>query len=150
MLVWRIARKAHQEPGGKGAELYGGRWNSEAVPVVYTSSTLALAALEYLAHVDLEDVPDDLVAMSIEVPDDAERETVTVAGLPADWARVPDHAACAALGDDWVGRGAALVLRLPSAVVPEELNVLINPAHRRAADVAVASTRPFAFDPRLL
>lgn len=150
MLVWRITRGAHQELDGKGAELYGGRWNSEGLPVVYTSSTLALAALEYLVHIDIEDVPDDLVAVAIQVPGDAERETVAVTELPVDWARLPGRSACTAIGDRWVEEGAALVLRVPSAIVPEEFNVLINPAHPRAVDVGVVSTRPFVFDPRLL
>lgn len=150
MVVWRITRGAHQELDGKGAESYGGRWNSVGVPVVYASSTLALAALEYLAHVDVEDVPDDLVAMAIEVPDDAGQESVFDIDLPADWARLPDHPACNEVGNRWVAEGAALVLSVPSAIVPEERNLLINPAHPRAGDVKVVSTRPFAFDPRLV
>ena len=71
MPTWRICRQAHQDPGGEGARLNGGRWNSEGVAAVYTASSLALAALEYLVHVDIEDVPGDLVAMAIEVPGDA-------------------------------------------------------------------------------
>lgn len=140
MLVWRICREAHQALDGEGARLHGGRWNSERVSVVYTSSTLALAALEYLVHVDIEDVPDDLVAMAIEVPDD----------LPPDWNQVLDHPACARIGDQWAAKGTVLLLLVPSAVVPEESNVLINPDHPRAGDVRMVSIRPFAFDSRLV
>lgn len=150
MRVWRICRAAHQDLDGEGARLYGGRWNSEGVSAVYTSSTLALAALEYLIHVDIEDVPDDLVAMAVEVPDDAAVASVTVDDLPGDWNRTPDHPACAKIGDAWVADGTALLLRVPSALVPEEWNVLVNPRHPRAGDMAVMSVRPFAFDPRLL
>jgi RES domain-containing protein len=149
VLTWRICRNAHQALDGEGARLNGGRWNSEGVAAVYTSSSLALAALEYLAHVDIDDVPDDLVAMAIELPDDAGVETVAVKDLPADWSRGPDHPACVAIGDAWAAEGAALVLLVPSAIVPEEQNVLINPGHPRAGEVAVRSVRPFAFDPRL-
>ena len=138
MLVWRICRETHQALDGEGSRLHGGRWNSERVSVVYTSSTLALAALEYLVHVDIEDVPDDLVAMAIEVPDD----------LPPDWNQVLDHPACARIGDQWAAKGTVLRLRVPSAVVPEESNVLINPDHPRAGDVRMVSIRPFAFDSR--
>ncbi|MCH7934334.1 MAG: RES family NAD+ phosphorylase [Gemmatimonadetes bacterium] len=140
MLVWRICREAHQALDGEGSRLHGGRWNSERVSVVYTSSTLALAALEYLVHVDIEDVPDDLVAMAIEVPDD----------LPPDWNQVLDHPACARIGDQWAAKGTVLLLLVPSAVVPEESNVLINPDHPRAGDVRMVSIRPFAFDSRLV
>ena len=140
MLVWRIYREAHQALDGEGSRLHGGRWSSERVSVVYTSSTLALAALEYLVHVDIEDVPDDLVAMAIEVPDD----------LPPDWNQVLDHPACARIGDQWAAKGTVLLLLVPSAVVPEESNVLINPDHPRAGDVRMVSIRPFAFDSRLV
>ena len=149
MLVWRICRAAHQELDGEGARLHGGRWNSEGVPVVYTSSTLALAALEYLVHVDIEDVPDDLVAMAIEVPDDAGEGIVKVDDLPGDWNQLPDHPACPRIGDQWAAEGTALLLCVPSAVVPEESNLLINPNHPSAGDLLVVSTRPFVFDSRL-
>lgn len=150
MLAWRICREGQQRLDGEGARLHGGRWNSEGVAVVYASSTLALAALEYLVHVDIEDVPEDLVAMAVRVPDDAGETVVAAERLPADWNRIPDHPACARIGDEWVRGGAALLLRVPSAVVPEESNLLINPGHPRSRDVVVASVRRFGFDPRLL
>lgn len=150
MLTWRICRAGHQKLDGEGARLYGGRWTSEGTPAVYVSSSLALAALEYLVHVDPDDVPDDLVAMSIRVPDDAGERFIAVEELPADWNRLPDHPACTAVGDAWVAEGATLLLRVPSAVVPEESNVLVNPNHPRARDLVVVSVRGFAFDPRLL
>jgi len=148
--AWRIARDAHQALDGEGARLYGGRWNPEGVAAVYTSASLALAALEYLVHVDAEDVPGDLVALEIEVPDDAGVRIVRPRDLPADWNRVEDHPACVAMGAEWVRNGADLVLRVPSAIVPEESNLLINPGHPTAGRVTVVGTRPFSFDPRLL
>ena len=149
MLVWRICREGHRELDGDGSRLHWGRWNSEGVPVVYTSSTLALAALEYLVHVDIEDAPDDLVAVAVEVPDDAVEGIVAVDDLPGDWNQLADHPACARIGDQWAAEGTALLLRVPSAVVPEESNLLINPDHPRADDMLVVSIRPFAFDSRL-
>lgn len=150
MRVWRICREGRQALDGEGSRLHGGRWNSERVSVVYTSSTLALSALEYLVHVDIEDVPDDLVAMAIEVPDDAGEEIVVVDDLPPDWNQVLDHPACARIGDQWVAEGTVLLLRVPSSVVPEESNLLINPGHSRAGDVVMVSIRPFTFDSRLV
>jgi RES domain-containing protein len=113
------------------------------------SSTLSLAALEYLVHVDKEDAPSDLIALEVEIPDDASQELVTLESLPDDWNRVPDHAACIARGDQWLARAEALLLRVPSAVIPIETNVLMNPQHPHAARVRIASSRKFAFDPRL-
>lgn len=139
----------HRALDGEGARLYGGRWNSEGAAVVYASATLSLAALEYLVHVDIAEVPADLVALGIEVPDDAVAAVVGVSDLPSDWKR-PGAAGSADLGDAWVAAAASLTLSVPSAIVPEENNVLINPRHVRAADVRIASERPFAYDPRLL
>src|SRR5829696_7815477 len=96
----------------------GGRWNSEGIPVVYASSTLSLAALEYLVHVDVEDVPADLCALKIAIPDDAPVEDVELASLPDDWNRLEDHPACTGRGDEWARRAAALALRVPSALIP--------------------------------
>lgn len=85
MLVWRITREACQALDGEGARLNGGGWNSEGVAVVYTSATLALAALEYLVHVDPEDVPEDLVAVQIQIPEGLPEERIQPDGLPGDW-----------------------------------------------------------------
>lgn len=149
MIVWRLTREAHQALDGAGARLFGGRWNSEGIPVIYASQSLSLAALEYLVHTDVEDAPPDLVAMAIELPEDAPIASVTEDDLPPDWNQRPDHPACVELGNGWAAEGKALLLTVPSAVVPEERNVLINPVHARAGEVRVVSTRPFAFDPRL-
>jgi RES domain-containing protein len=148
--VWRITRQRYTSLDGEGARLNGGRWNSEGVPVVYTSATLSLAALEYLVHVDVEDAPGDLCALEITIPDDAPLDEVPLSGLPADWARVEDHPACTSRGNAWAGRGAALVLRVPSAVIPAEHNYLINPRHPAMPQARVDSVEPFSFDRRLL
>jgi RES domain-containing protein len=120
------------------------------VPVVYTSSTLSLAALEYLVHVQIEDVPDDLVSLEIDVPDDAGMEQIEIFDLPDDWNQVPDHPACTDLGDEWAASSLGLVLRVPSAIIPHESNVLLNPLHPEMSRVKVVAVREFAFDPRLL
>lgn len=150
MHAWRITRAAYQALDGEGARLNGGRWNSEGVAVVYLSSTLSLAALEYLVHVDIEDAPSDLVALKLFIPDDCLVEEVDVVSLPKDWSTTPNAAACLRRGDEWIRAGSSLLLRVPSAVVPEEMNVLLNPAHADAERIAVSLTRPFSFDSRLL
>lgn len=150
MIAWRLARSAYQQLDGEGARLYGGRWNSEGVAVVYLSSSLSLAALEYLVHIDIEDVPSDLVAMKIELPDDVSVSEIDPAALPSDWSRTPDHPACVDAGDAWTAAGEFLLLRVPSAIIPAESNLLLNPGHRGAGTVRVISAGPFAYDPRLL
>ncbi|MGH7550610.1 MAG: RES family NAD+ phosphorylase [Gemmatimonadota bacterium] len=150
MRVWRLARKPFLALDGEGARLAGGRWNSEGVAVVYTSSTLSLAALEYLVHIDPEDVPEDLMVVGVEVPDGAAIDEVRLEDLPADWNRVFDHPRCVAIGNEWIAAGKSLGLRVPSALVPEEWNLLLNPAHRDAQSVRVREKRRFVFDRRLL
>lgn len=150
MLVWRIAKRPHLALDGEGARLFGGRWNSEGVPVVYASASLALAALENVAHYEIEETPPQLVALAIEVPDDILTDELTPAGLPGDWNAYPEHPHCAMLGDAWARRGLSLVLRVPSAIIPEESNVLLNPRHPEMARVRVVLSRDFTHDPRIL
>ena len=149
MHVWRLTRRRFRKLDGEGARRAGGRWNNPGSAVVYASSTLSLAALEYLVHVDIEDVPGDLIAMLIEMPDDVPIQEVVPDGLPDDWRREPGHSVCVEIGERWLADAQALALRVPSAVIPEEANWLINPAHRDARRVRILSTRRFAFDPRL-
>ena len=151
MIVWRIARAAFQALDGEGARLNGGRWNGEGTAVVYASGSLSLAALELLVHVEPLSMPADLVAMEIEVPDRAGLGAVAeLARLPDGWREYPAPEWEAELGDTWVRDGTFLWLAVPSAVVPEERNVLLNPAHEAMRKVRVRSVRPFRFDERLL
>lgn len=151
MIVWRICREAYKELDGEGARVNGGRWNNEGVPVIYTSASLSLAALELLVHVEPLSIPDDLVAMEIQIPDSPGISAYAeVKQLPDGWRTYPAPEWEADLGDTWIADGAFLSLGVPSAVVPEEYNVLINPAHLAMRQVKVLSVRPFRFDDRLL
>jgi RES domain-containing protein len=150
MRVWRLARERHAALDGEGARLFGARWSSEGIPLAYTASHLSLAALEYLVRIEVEDVPDDLIALEVEIPDDFQESVVTVRDLPPDWQATPAPPACAGIGDAWVSEGRTPLLRIPSVLVPEETNVLINPAHPRVREVRVVRVRPFSYDPRLL
>lgn len=149
MRVWRIARKCYAPLDGEGARLMGGRWNSAGRPVVYTAQTAALAVLEVLVWTDPEDVPDDLRLYEIELPADASIARLDPGSLPATWTE-PGSPECMSLGDPWLATADSLALEVPSAVLPEERNLLINPRHPDAARVRIADSRPFAFDLRLL
>ena len=150
MELWRIARRAQVALDGEGARLYGGRWNSPGTAVVHTASHLSLAALEYLVHIDADDAPDDLVALRLSVSDEATEQVYAPASLPAGWQGTPSPPERQAIGDQWARNRRHLLLRVPSAVVPEESNVLVNPTHRDASLVQVAGFRHFSFEPRLL
>ena len=117
---------------------------------MYAASHLSLAALEYLAHIDPEDAPDDLVALRLHVPDDATELTYEPAALPEGWRDTPPPPECQPIGDRWAGNGEHLLLRVPSVLVPEESNVLVNPAHPEASGVRILEIRPYSYDLRLL
>jgi RES domain-containing protein len=150
MRVWRLARRVYSALDGEGARRAGGRWNSPGVPVVYTSSALSLAVLELLAHTDPDLLPNDLYAFEIEVPGSLTPRLLDVSTLPSNWRQIPNHPACRAIGDDWLKARSHALLGVPSAVIPEELNYLINPAHPDTGRIKVVRSRPFSLDQRLL
>jgi RES domain-containing protein len=150
--VWRLALARHHELDGEGARLYGGRWNSPGVPVVYAATHLSLALLEQLVHVSPERLPDTFRAFAIELPDDAPVETIKLS--PSD----NDPIACRHYGDNWATALRSAMLIVPSAVVPatldpdgistDERNVVLNPRHASAVAWRVVETS-FRIDPRL-
>jgi RES domain-containing protein len=113
---------------------------------VYTGTSIALVALEYFVHLS-GDEPADLVLLELVVPDGASRETVALQELHAGWQ--DDLAATQEVGRRWIESNRALALQVPSAIVPEEFNVLLNPAHPGWAEVDVRVVRPFHFDRRM-
>jgi RES domain-containing protein len=144
VIVHRLAKAAYTALDGEGARLHGGRWNSAGRPMIYAAASPSLAVLEVLVHLDLpvELMPDDYRMLAIEVPDDAATEAL--AQTPAT------DADCQALGDDFLNRGQALVLLVPSVVVRQERNALINVRHPAMVSVRTVSDEPFGFDRRLL
>lgn len=148
MRVWRLARRVHPVLDGEGARRAGGRWNSPGTSIVYTAGSRALAALELLAYVSPGTEPVDLELFEVQLPDDARLRAVSPDELERDW-QIPRHPGCQHHGDAWARSSDALVLVVPSAMIPEEPNYLINPAHPDAARVRVVGSRPFTYDPRL-
>jgi len=128
---------------------YGGRWNSPGRPAVYTSRTLSLAALEYLVHIDAARAPTDLMALTLELPD-ALVTPLDISTLPSGWRAFPAEPACAALGDAWLDRAGSVGWAVPSAIIPVEWNVILNPRHRAFGKVKVIGEVDFQFDPRLV
>lgn len=152
MRVWRLCRQPFAATAleGGGGLYASGRWHRRGRPIVYAASSAALAALEVLVHVDPLDAPDDLRLLTIELPDDLGVERVDAADLPAHWTAVPAPDELAALGSDWLMSRRSAALSVPSAVIPIERNLLLNPRHPDIARVRVVDDAPFTFDPRLL
>jgi RES domain-containing protein len=148
LRVWRLCAAEHARFDGEGARLAGGRWNRRGTAMVYTSATLSLAALEYLVHVSWETAPKNLMACGAEIPDDLARIAIDVRDLPSGWRSYPAPEALAEIGEKWIREKKVAVLVVPSAVVPEESNVLLDPAHPDFERIRVLDSKPFSFDPR--
>jgi RES domain-containing protein len=147
--VWRLCKKAHAVFDGEGARRAGGRWNRRGTPVVYASQSISLAALELLVHADPAFLPGDLVAIAADVPDALSVESIEIADLPRDWRRYPAPESLADRGTEWTRAGRTAVLSVPSAVVPQERNYLLNPAHPDFRRIRTGKPEPFDFDGRL-
>lgn len=156
MTLWRIAVDAPEytadDLSGKGAEITGGRWNRKGRPVLYTSTSIALACLETAVHLKQRGLPLNRYLVKIQVPIDVwkRRETWTAAELPVGWDALPEGKVSLDLGDTWLTAGNAPLLAVPSVIVPEEHNVLVNTAHPLAKEITVTKLRKWLYDPRLL
>jgi RES domain-containing protein len=152
LILWRIVKDKHAVTAfdGEGARRFGGRWNSLGTAMVYGSATLSLAALEILVHLEVMDFGSRRVAIRVDVPAGIPLPVVTLDQLPLDWRDTPAPHELANWGDDWIRRGDSLLLAVPSAIVPQECNILINPRHDDFAQLRLQSPERFVLDPRLL
>lgn len=151
MTVYRLTKgKHHQDLSGKGAELYGGRWNSKGVAMLYTSQSRALAFAEVAVHLPIGIVPKDYHLISIQIPDAVEMLQLTSTDMPSDWRSNPHSNSTQQIGDDFILAAKYLVLRVPSAVVPGDFNYLINPAHHQFKEIKIVDKEPFEFDSRFV
>lgn len=151
MKVYRIAKaKFINDLSGTGARLYGGRWNNKGIGIIYTSETRALATVEYLVHVPLAMVPNNLCIATLEIPDDIAAKEILVPDLPANWRSCPAPFELAQMGTSWASANETFLLRVPSVVVEQEFNILINPSHPDIKHVIISSIDNYRFDNRLI
>jgi len=149
--AWRIVKARHAATAfdGEGARLYGGRWNSRGLPVIYTAASPALAVLELLVHLGSSVVLPAYVTIACTFDEgivlrlDRER-------LPTDWRSSPALPQLAQLGDAWLKDGTSAVLEVPNAIIPAESNYLINPRHPAFASIDIDEPQRFELDLRLL
>jgi RES domain-containing protein len=148
--VWRICRRrfAAEAASGTGARLYGGRWNSRGVSIVYTSTSLALAAVETFVNLEPKLLPPDLVSIEGVVPEKLAVGRLDPADLPAKWFETRDGS-LQRFGDNWVRAGKSAALLVPSAAIRGEWNVLLNPAHPDFPKIKFRSPERFEFDLRM-
>lgn len=153
MKVFRIEREKYLESTLEGigaASTEGYRWNSLNTYLVYTAESRALATLEVSVHLDLsEDLPTDRYYVEIDIPDDIIIFEINIEDLPDGWDSKPPILETQYIGDDFVKEKNAAVLKVPSSIVQQEFNYLINPNHPDAEKITVVSTTYFKFDNRL-
>ena len=144
MILWRVSNYATLD--GTGGLLVSGRWHTKGRPVVYCTLNPSTALLETLVHmeIDSEDRPERFQVLKIEGPDTVSQERIKA--LPSDWA--DDLGVTQSLGDKWLSEERSLLLAVPSVLVPETWNVLMNPRHLEANQLKIALTYDHAFDVR--
>jgi len=151
MHVYRIAKTRFIEDlSGTGARLNGGRWNHPNTSVVYTSSSRALATVEFLVHIPPAYLPIHLSLATIDIPDTIQIEALSHSKLPHNWRQYPSPKQLADMGDAWIFTARNLALAVPSAIIPQESNILLNPLHPDMQHISILSVEPYHFDERLL
>lgn len=151
--VWRIAAETRDREAsdlsGTGSAGNPGRWNAAGEHVVYSSVTISLAVLETAAYVDAAGLPLDRFVVRIDLPPDLwdSREELDPAAIDPAWCAIPAGKSSEALGSAWFRSGKTAILLVPSVIVPEERNVLINASHPAAGAIKATKVRPFHYAP---
>lgn len=150
MHVYHVgSAKFAYDLSGKGAELFGGRWNRRGVPCIYAASSLSLAVLEYAVNNSLENIPRALSYVVYKIPDKGWRK-FEISALPDDWMQRPAPVSTMEFGNYLLKKRTHLIMGIPSVVVPIEYNFLINPLHGDFyKKVRVVAVNDFVFDMRL-
>lgn len=149
MIVYRISSSRYAEDlTGEGARLHGGRWNHKLTPCLYAAATRALAILEYSVNVNIDDIPRALSIASIEIPDDS-LLVLQQAQMPGDWRQAPAPSSTKDFGTALLKQVQHLTIQIPSTVVPEEYNYLINPSHPEINKVRVVEIKDCVYDVRI-
>lgn len=146
---YRIANSRHiDDLSGEGAYLFGGRWNSEGIRMLYCSSSISLSILEVLVYVSKSTFLNKEV-LTLKIPEDS-IQLIEVESLHKGWDSLPSNNYTKRLGDDWIKSMDSLALKVPSVINAKEYNILLNPLHPRFKEVEIVSKEIFSFDRRLV
>jgi RES domain-containing protein len=145
MLLWRISR--HRDLSGSGGLRASGRWHDRGLPVVYLAETPAGALLEACVHTSANDVPPTYPLLAVRVHEQVSIKRLEMTALQPNW--IDRLEATREVGSAWLHSLRSALLRVPSALVPATLNVLLNPLHPQAAYIQIESIYEYPFDPRL-
>jgi RES domain-containing protein len=148
MIVYRITNEAYKDDiSGRGAALYGSRWNSKGIYLLYTSQFISLGILESLVHLRRQEIPPSQFLLHIEVPDEQEIAEISYKKIKKNWREEIDYTQW--LGDQFIQNKQSLIFKVPSVIVPQENNVLLNPLHPDFKKVKIIASELLELDKRL-
>ncbi|MCF0050223.1 RES family NAD+ phosphorylase [Dyadobacter chenwenxiniae] len=149
MIVYRVGRtKYAHDMEGEGARLYGGRWNHKLTPCIYTSASRALALLEYTANISIDDIPRALSITTFELAP-LKIHQVGIPELPGNWRDAPAPASTKDFGTTLLKKSSHAFLEIPSAILPEEFNYLLNPLFNHKDAFRILEIKDFVYDLRI-
>ena len=152
MILWRLANKDKVKSSltGIGSKSTGGRWNHPGTPVVYCSESIALCLLELQTRVDLDLLPDNYMKIKLSLPDSSSIKEFPHKNQLSKYLN-PFHTQLSRdYGTKWAEDKETLILKVPSAVVPEQFNYILNPMHPEMNKVKIAESTKLYIDPRIL
>ncbi len=148
MIVYRITNeKFKSDISGNGAALYGSRWNSKGNRLLYTSQFISLSILESLVHLRIKEIPNTQYLLHIELPDEIEIADISYKKIKKNWREETEYTQW--LGDNFLQNTQSLIMKVPSAIVPQESNFLLNPLHDGFKKVKIISSELLELDKRL-
>lgn len=152
MRIWRLTTRKFAATAftGVGNRKAGSRWVPEGLLAVYTSQYISTAVLETLVHIDPGHFGNNHVLIAADIPEEIAIDEVDVAALPSNWRELYEDDTLQQVGKDWINRASSAVLIVPSAVIPQEHNIIINPLHPDFAKIHINEPEKFKFDGRLI
>lgn len=149
MIVYRVGRtKFSEDLTGEGARLHGGRWNHKLTPCIYTSESRALAVLEYTVNVNIDDIPRALSITTFEITNEQILELST-SQLPGNWRASPTPPSSKDFGTRILQEANYAIIKIPSAVITEEYNFLLNPNNKKGIKFKILELADFVYDVRI-
>lgn len=148
MIVYRLANSMYaKDLTGEGARLHGGRWNHTGIPCVYSSDSRSLAVLEFSVHVNVNSILRNLSLIELDIPGDFLE--VQISSLPGDWRASPAPSSTKDFGTALLNNASHPVIKIPSTVIPEEFNYIINPRHPLIQKCKILAVADFVYDVRI-
>ncbi len=149
MIVYRITNETYKNDiSGNGAALFGSRWNSKGIHLLYTSQSISLSILESLVHLKRKEIPPTQFLLHIRLPEENEIPEISYKKIKKGWHAELEYTKW--IGDQFIQNKQSLILKVPSAIVPQESNVLLNPLHIEFKKVKIIAAELLELDKRLI